>query len=63
MEGMRLRFSAVIKQFVCDESGQDLIEYGLLALFISIVAIVTLKLISPLIAPFYEAITTALTPL
>jgi Flp pilus assembly pilin Flp len=57
-----LRITEIIKRLVRDESGQDLIEYGLLALFISIVAIVTLKLIAPLIAPFYQAITNALTP-
>jgi len=51
-----------IGRFVRDESGQDLIEYGLLALFISVVAIVTLKLIAPLIAPFYSAVINALTP-
>jgi Flp pilus assembly pilin Flp len=52
----------IIRQFVRDESGQDLIEYGLLALFISVAAIVTLKLIAPLIAPFYQAVINALTP-
>ena len=59
---MRLRLTEIIRRLVRDESGQDLIEYGLLALFVSIVAIVTLKLIAPLIAPYYEKIIEALTP-
>ena len=57
-----MRLTEIIRQLACDESGQDLIEYGLLALFISIVALVTLKLIAPLIAPFYQAVINALTP-
>jgi len=60
--GTRLELIEHIGRFVRDESGQDLIEYGLLALFISVVAIVTLKLIAPLIAPFYSAVINALTP-
>jgi len=44
-----------------DEEGQDMIEYALLASFISIVAIVVIMLIAnPLIA-IYQAIVTALT--
>jgi len=43
-----------------DEEGQDLIEYGLLASFISIAALVTIRLIGPLIVPLYEAIEAAL---
>jgi Flp pilus assembly pilin Flp len=44
-----------------DERGQDIIEYGLLASFISIVALATIKLIGPLIVPLYEAVKAALT--
>ncbi len=43
-----------------DEKGQDLIEYGLLASFISIAALVTIRLLGPLIVPLYEAIQAAL---
>ena len=44
-----------------DEEGQDMIEYALLASFISIVAITIIMLIAnPLIA-IYQAIVTALT--
>ena len=59
---MCLRTTGIIRQFVRDESGQDLIEYGLLALFISIVALVTIKLIGPLIVPLYQGVLNALQP-
>jgi Flp pilus assembly pilin Flp len=42
----------VVKRFVGshrDETGQDLIEYGLLAAFISIVSLATVKLNGPLV--------------
>jgi pilus assembly protein Flp/PilA len=44
-----------------DESGQDVIEYGVLAAFISIVAIATIKLIGPQITTIFTNIKTALT--
>lgn len=44
-----------------DEQGQDLMEYGLLAVFISVAALATIKLIGPLIAPLYEAVKAVLT--
>ena len=43
-----------------DEKGQDLIEYGLLGSLISIAALVTIRLIGPLIVPLYQAIQAAL---
>jgi len=39
-----------------NEEGQDIIEYGLLASFISIVALVAIKLIGPLVVALYESI-------
>jgi Flp pilus assembly pilin Flp len=45
-----------LKKFVEDDSGQDMVEYGLLAAFISIVAIGTLALIKPLVAAIYKSI-------
>lgn len=45
-----------------DEEGQDMIEYALLAAFISIVAIVAIKAIGPLVLGIYEDIVDALTP-
>jgi Flp pilus assembly pilin Flp len=44
-----------------EQEGQDVIEYGVLGAFISIVAIATIKLIGPQITPLFEAIKTALT--
>ena len=44
------------------DEGQDMIEYALLAAFISIVAIATIKLIGPLVSTIYTNVQTALTP-
>ena len=51
-----------INKFVQDEEGQDVIEYALLAAFISIVAIFAIKALGPLIIGIYNDIATALTP-
>jgi len=48
-------------RLIRDEKGQDMVEYALLASFISIVAIATLRLIGPLVNAIYVAIRTALT--
>lgn len=48
--------------FIRDEDGQDMVEYAMLAAFISIIAIATIKLIGPLIETVYKDIKTALTP-
>ena len=50
-----------LKNFLRDESGQDMVEYGLLAAFISIVAIAALQAIGPLVNAIYTAIQNALT--
>jgi len=50
----------MLRKLFCDESGQDMIEYALLASFISIVAIATLRLIGPLVSTIYDNIVTAL---
>ena len=50
-----------MKKFLRNEEGQDMIEYALLAAFISIVAAATIKLIGPLISTIYTNIKTALT--
>ena len=44
------------------EDGQDLIEYGLLGAFISIVSIVAIQAIGPLINDLYILIQNAITP-
>jgi Flp pilus assembly pilin Flp len=40
--------------FVRKDDGQDLVEYALLASFISIVAVVTIRAIGPLVRVLYE---------
>jgi len=50
-----------LKAFFKDEGGQDIIEYALLAFFISIVAIGIIKLIGPILVTIYTAIRDALT--
>jgi Flp pilus assembly pilin Flp len=52
----------VFQRFIREEEGQDMIEYALLASFISIVAIVAIKAIGPLVLTIYQAIVAALTP-
>jgi Flp pilus assembly pilin Flp len=51
-----------LRRFISDEGGQDIIEYGLLASFISIVAVLTVKAIGPFVLAMYQAIVTAMTP-
>jgi len=51
-----------MKKFFKNEEGQDMIEYALLGAFISIVAIVAIKLIGPLVNTIYVNIQAALTP-
>lgn len=50
----------MLRRFLRDEEGQDIVEYGLLAAFISVVAVVALKLMAPLIVPLYESVVAAL---
>ncbi len=42
-----------LKRTLRDESGQDMVEYGLLSALISIVAIVALQSLGPLINALY----------
>lgn len=48
--------------FVRQDEGQDMVEYGILAAFISIVAIATIRLIGPLVDAIYQGVQAALTP-
>jgi Flp pilus assembly pilin Flp len=50
-----------LKRFIREDDGQDMIEYALLASFISIVAIVALRAIGPLVNTIYGNIQNALT--
>ena len=51
-----------IVRFVREDEGQDMVEYALLAAFISIVAIVVIKAIGPLVNTIYTNVKDALTP-
>jgi Flp pilus assembly pilin Flp len=52
----------MLKKLLRDERGQDMIEYALLASFISIAAIAVIKLTGPLINTIYTNVKNALTP-
>jgi Flp pilus assembly pilin Flp len=49
-----------LKRILRDEEGQDMVEYGLLGAFISIVAIAALRAIGPLVNTVYVNIQNAL---
>jgi pilus assembly protein Flp/PilA len=51
----------MLKRLFRDEKGQDMVEYALLAAFISIVAIVFIKAIGPLVTTIYSKVQAALT--
>lgn len=58
-----LKFIAEVPMFrklFYSESGQDMVEYALLASFISVVAIATLRLIGPLVSGIYSNVADAL---
>jgi len=42
-----------LKQWILKEDGQDTVEYGLLASFISIAALLAIKAIGPLVNDLY----------
>ncbi|MEP7027239.1 MAG: Flp family type IVb pilin [Candidatus Eisenbacteria bacterium] len=45
-----------IARFRDDESGQDLIEYALLAAFVAVVTVASLKVMGTKVAAFYETL-------
>jgi Flp pilus assembly pilin Flp len=49
-------------KLIRDEKGQDMIEYALLASFVSIVAILAIRAIGPLVNTIYTNVQGALTP-
>jgi Flp pilus assembly pilin Flp len=49
-----------IKRLYHDDSGQDMVEYGLLASLISIVALGTVRLVGPLVNAFYVIVRDAI---
>jgi pilus assembly protein Flp/PilA len=50
----------ILKNFIRKEDGQDMVEYALLAAFISIIAIVTIRNIGPLVDAIYQNVQSAL---
>jgi Flp pilus assembly pilin Flp len=50
-----------LRRFIREEDGNDMVEYALLASFISIVAIAALKAIGPLVNAIYVKVEAALT--
>jgi Flp pilus assembly pilin Flp len=50
-----------LSNFLRKDDGQDMVEYALLASFISIVAIVALRAIGPLVRTIYQNVQAALT--
>ena len=48
-------------RLIHEEDGQDMVEYALLAAFISIVAIITIRNIGPLVNAIYVRVQAALT--
>lgn len=55
-----MKFIRKLARILVDVRGQDIIEYGLLASFISVVAIIAVKAVGLLIVPLYEAVQTAI---
>jgi len=55
------KIMAVIKGIIADESGQDLIEYALVASLLGLAAVATLKPLATEIGVVFTAITTSLT--
>ncbi len=51
----------VLRRLIRDERGQDMIEYGVLAAFVSIAAVVAIKTIGPLVNALYVVVQAALT--
>jgi len=51
----------MIQRFIRDEAGQDIIEYALLAAFISIAAIGAIIVIGPKVNEYFTNVKTALT--
>ena len=46
----------LLKRFVREESGQDLIEYGLLLGLITVGCVASIDLIGPIVAGYYAAL-------
>ena len=53
-------FVDILRAWSRDEEGQDLVEYGLLASFISIAAIATIALVGPFLQSMFAYIVSSL---
>ena len=51
---------ALVARFVREESGQDLIEYGLLIGIITVAAMTAIEAIGPKVAGYYSSLNTNL---
>ena len=51
----------LIQRFIREEDGQDIIEYALLAAFISIAAIAAIRVIGPKVNTYFTNVQNALT--
>ena len=51
----------MLMRIMRDEEGQDMIEYGILAAFISVAAVIAIKAIGPLVDALYLVVQAALT--
>ena len=51
----------ILLQLFREEDGQDMIEYGLLASFISVVAVLSVRAIGPLVDALYVTVQNAMT--
>jgi Flp pilus assembly pilin Flp len=50
----------MLQRLLSDEDGQDIIEYGLLATLISVIAILVIVEIGPLVIALYQTVVDAL---
>jgi len=53
---------ALVARFIREESGQDLIEYGLLIGIITVGCVVSIQAIGPIIAGYFAALLALLPP-
>ena len=58
--GKRVIMRMLLRRLWTDESGQDLAEYALLIVLLTIVVIAALQLLGPTIAQFYNDVATTL---
>jgi pilus assembly protein Flp/PilA len=55
------RFNLLFSNFIVDESGQDLIEYALVASAVALIAVASMQSLSTAMSTVFQNITNALT--